>query len=47
MIILLRVQTTFLPTKIRISEGNTKQKPKFLLLFPNESIFGEARDTKK
>ena len=33
MIILFRVQTTFLPTKIQKSEGKTKGKLIFLLFF--------------
>ncbi|MBR5699426.1 MAG: hypothetical protein IKX44_12555, partial [Prevotella sp.] len=33
--------------KLRISERKTKQKPKFLISFPNESKFGEANVTKK
>ena len=32
--------------KLRISERNAKQKLKFLISFPNESKFGEAKVTK-
>ena len=36
----------FVVAKLRISERNAKQKPKFLISFPNGSNFGEAKSNK-
>ena len=36
----------FIDAKLRISERNAKQKPKFLISFLNGSNFGEAKNNK-
>jgi len=38
-----RAEVTSAEPKLRISERNAKQKPKFLVSFPNESNFSEQK----